>query len=103
VGLAHIADHQDAVVERERGIDPSSHQPDDALQRAGEGDVGRRSRAGDEMHPSGRGDQGRRLVAAAERSEIRDIAMEGDRAFVLYEFVADTPTGKCLPASCSPR
>ena len=38
----------------------------------------------------------RNLAPIVIRNEIRDIVVEGDRAFVLYEFVTDTPVGPVL-------
>jgi hypothetical protein len=36
------------------------------------------------------------LTTSIVRSDIRDIVVEGDRAFVLYDFVTDTPAGSVL-------
>jgi SnoaL-like domain len=36
------------------------------------------------------------LTTIIVRSDIRDIVVEGDRAFVLYDFVTDTPAGSVL-------
>ncbi len=38
----------------------------------------------------------RNLAPIVVRNEIRDIVVEGDRAFVLYDFVTDTPVGPVL-------
>ena len=37
-----------------------------------------------------------RLVSVLIRNDIKDIVVEGDRAFVLYDFVTDTPAGAVL-------
>jgi len=37
-----------------------------------------------------------RLVSVLLRNDIRDIVVEGNRAFVLYDFVTDTPAGAVL-------
>lgn len=37
-----------------------------------------------------------RLVSVLKANEIKDIVVEGDRAFVLYDFVTDTPAGAVL-------
>ncbi len=31
-----------------------------------------------------------------KRNELRDVIVEGDRAFILYDFVTDTPAGRVL-------
>jgi len=38
----------------------------------------------------------RSLTTVVERSDIRDVVVDGDRAFVLYDFVTDTPAGGVL-------
>ena len=38
----------------------------------------------------------RNLAPIIERNEIRDVIVEGDRAFVLYDFVTDSPAGAVL-------
>lgn len=38
----------------------------------------------------------RNLAPIVVRNEIRDIVVDGDRAFVLYDFVTDTPVGPVL-------
>src|SRR4029077_3524440 len=37
-----------------------------------------------------------RLVSVLIRNDIKDIVVEGDRAFALYDFVTDTPAGAVL-------
>ena len=37
-----------------------------------------------------------RLVSVLERNEIRDVIVDGERAFVLYDFKTDTPAGAVL-------
>jgi hypothetical protein len=37
-----------------------------------------------------------RLVSVLIRNDIKDIVVEGNRAFVLYDFVTDTPAGAVL-------
>lgn len=37
-----------------------------------------------------------RLTSVLLRNEIREILVEGDRAFILYDFVTDTPAGAVL-------
>jgi hypothetical protein len=37
-----------------------------------------------------------RLVSVLERNELRDVIVEGNKAFVLYDFVTDTPAGAVL-------
>ena len=36
------------------------------------------------------------LVSVLVRNDIREVIVEGDRAFVLYDFVTDTPAGAVL-------
>ena len=38
----------------------------------------------------------RNLAPIVERNEIRELIVDGDRAFVLYDFVTDTPAGAVL-------
>ncbi len=38
----------------------------------------------------------RNLGPIVVRNEIRDLIVEGDRAFVMYDFVTDTPVGPVL-------
>jgi SnoaL-like domain len=38
----------------------------------------------------------RNLGPIIERNDMRDLVVEGDRAFVLYDFVTDTPVGSVL-------
>ena len=38
----------------------------------------------------------RNLGPVVERNEVREVVVEGDRAFVLYDFVSDTPVGPVL-------
>ena len=38
----------------------------------------------------------RNLGPIVQRNEIRELIMDGDRAFVLYDFVTDTPVGAVL-------
>jgi SnoaL-like domain len=37
-----------------------------------------------------------RLVSVLQANEIKDVIVEGDRAFILYDFVTDTPAGAVL-------
>ena len=37
-----------------------------------------------------------RLATIVVRNDIRDVVVEGNRAFVLYDFVTDTPAGAVL-------
>ena len=37
-----------------------------------------------------------RLSAILVRNDVREVVVEGDRAFVLYDFVTDTPVGPVL-------
>ena len=37
-----------------------------------------------------------KLVSVLERNEVRDVIVEGNRAFILYDFVTDTPAGAVL-------
>ena len=37
-----------------------------------------------------------RLVSVLLRNDIKDVIVDGDRAFVLYDFVTDTPGGNVL-------
>jgi SnoaL-like protein len=37
-----------------------------------------------------------RLVSVLKRNDVRDIVVEGDRAFILYDFVTDTSAGAVL-------
>jgi SnoaL-like protein len=37
-----------------------------------------------------------RLCSILERNELRELIVDGDRAFVLYDFVTDTPAGAVL-------
>ena len=36
------------------------------------------------------------LVSVLDRNEIRDVIVDGDRAFVLYDFITDTAAGAVL-------
>jgi SnoaL-like domain len=38
----------------------------------------------------------RNLAPIIDRNEIREVIVEGDRAFVLYDFVTDSPAGAVL-------
>jgi hypothetical protein len=38
----------------------------------------------------------RNLGPIIERNDVREVVVEGDRAFVLYDFVTDTPAGAVL-------
>lgn len=38
----------------------------------------------------------RNLAPILDRNEIRELIVEGNRAFVLYDFVTDTPVGHVL-------
>jgi SnoaL-like domain len=38
----------------------------------------------------------RNLAPIIKRNEVRDLVVEEDRAFVLYDFVTDTPVGSVL-------
>ena len=38
----------------------------------------------------------RRLGPIIARNDVREVVVEGDRAFVLYDFVTDTPVGPVL-------
>jgi SnoaL-like protein len=38
----------------------------------------------------------RNLAPIIERNEIRELIVDGDRAFVLYDFVTDSPAGAVL-------
>jgi hypothetical protein len=38
----------------------------------------------------------RNLGPIVERNDVREVIVEGDRAFVLYDFVTDTPVGAVL-------
>jgi SnoaL-like domain len=38
----------------------------------------------------------RNLGPIIQRNDVRDLVVEGDRAFVLYDFVTDTPVGPVL-------
>ena len=37
-----------------------------------------------------------RLVSVLKRNDLRDVVVDGDRAFILYDFVTDTPAGAVL-------
>jgi hypothetical protein len=37
-----------------------------------------------------------RLVSVLKRNEVREVLVEGERAFILYDFVTDTPAGAVL-------
>ena len=37
-----------------------------------------------------------RLVSVLNRNEIKDVIVDGNRAFILYDFVTDTPAGAVL-------
>jgi hypothetical protein len=37
-----------------------------------------------------------RLVSVLKRNDIRDLVVDGDRAFILYDFVTDTDAGPVL-------
>jgi hypothetical protein len=37
-----------------------------------------------------------RLVSVLKRNDVRDVIVEGDRAFILYDFVTDTSAGAVL-------
>ena len=37
-----------------------------------------------------------RLVSVLKRNDIRDVVVDGDRAFILYDFVTDTTAGAVL-------
>ncbi len=37
-----------------------------------------------------------RLVSVLERNDLKDVIVDGDRAFILYDFVTDTPAGAVL-------
>jgi hypothetical protein len=37
-----------------------------------------------------------RLVSVLKRNEIKDVITEGDKAFILYDFVTDSPAGAVL-------
>jgi len=37
-----------------------------------------------------------RLVSVLERNDLKDVIVDGDRAFILYNFVTDTPAGAVL-------
>ncbi len=37
-----------------------------------------------------------RLVSILERNELHDVIVEGNRAFILYDFVTATPAGRVL-------
>jgi hypothetical protein len=41
----------------------------------------------------------RNLGPIITRNEVRALIVEGDRAFVLYDFVTDTPVGRCCAGS----
>jgi SnoaL-like domain len=38
----------------------------------------------------------RNLAPIIDRNEIREVVVDGDRAFVLYDFVTDSPAGAVL-------
>ena len=74
----------------------------------GEGDL---DRVAEMLHPDlefdgtvAKSSQGRdaymsglpRLVSILERNEVLDVIVDGDRAFILYDFVTDTPAGAVL-------
>jgi SnoaL-like domain len=37
-----------------------------------------------------------RVVSVLKRNDVKDVIVEGDRAFILYDFVTDTPAGNVL-------
>ena len=37
-----------------------------------------------------------KLVSVLERNEVRDVIVDGNQAFILYDFVTDTPAGAVL-------
>ena len=37
-----------------------------------------------------------RLVSVLKRNEVRELLVEGERAFILYDFVTDSPAGAVL-------
>jgi len=37
-----------------------------------------------------------RLVSVLERNELHDVIVDGNRAFILYDFVTATPAGRVL-------
>jgi hypothetical protein len=37
-----------------------------------------------------------RLVSVLERNDLKDVIVDGDKAFILYDFITDTPAGAVL-------
>jgi hypothetical protein len=37
-----------------------------------------------------------RLVSVLKRNDVKEVIVDGDRAFILYDFVTDTPAGAVL-------
>ena len=36
------------------------------------------------------------LVSVLERNDLKDVVVDGNRAFILYDFITDTPAGAVL-------